>query len=223
MDTNKSKPVNSTLTKKQAGFFTFLKEYFQERGYPPTVREIMDGLGLSSTNIVRKYLGILERKGYIKRQFNSPRAIEIVDVSARSSDVRSVPIVGRVRAGTPHPAIEDVEGYFPVDKSICRNNKAFFLHVVGDSMIGAHILEGDLVLVVPQPIANNGEIVVALINDEATVKRFYKKGDTLQLKPEHPTMKPIVVKEGSADVSIIGKVVAIIRQLDKQPTIVMKR
>ena len=224
MDTNKPKSENSTLTKKQASFFDFLKEYFQERGYPPTVREIMDGMGLSSTNIVRKYLGILERKGYIKKRFNSPRAIEIVDVSARSSDVRSVPIVGKVRAGIPHPAIEDIEGYLPVDKSICRDNKAFFLRVVGDSMIEAHILDSDLVLVVPQPVADNGEIVVALINDEATVKRFYKKGDTIQLKPEHPTMKPIVIKEGSAvSVSIIGKVVAVIRQLDKQPAMVIKR
>ncbi len=223
MDTHKSKSANSTLTKKQAGFFNFLKEYFQERGYPPTVREIMDGLGLSSTNIVRKYLDILERKGYIKKQFNSPRAIEIVDSSARNAEVRSVPIVGKVRAGTPHPAIEDIEGYFTVDKSICRNNKAFFLRVVGDSMIDAHILEGDLVLVVSQPIANNGEIVVALVNDEATVKRFYKKGDTIQLKPEHPTMKPIVVKGESDQVSIIGKVVAVVRQLDTRPAVVRKR
>ncbi len=191
---------------------TFLKEYFQERGYPPTVRELMEGMGLSSTNVVRKYLKILERKGYIKRQFNSPRAIEIVDVSARGPEGRSVPIVGRVRAGIPHPVIEDIEGYLSVDKTLCRGTDTFFLRVVGDSMIDAHIQEGDLVLVKPQPVANNGEIVVALIGDEATVKRFYKKGDTIQLKPEHPTMKPIIIKEGQADVHIIGKVVAVIRQ-----------
>ncbi len=223
MSTHKQKYENSTLTKKQDNFFNFLKGYFQERGYPPTVREIVDGMGFSSTHIARKYLEILERKGYVKRQFNSPRAIEIVDVSARSSEARSIPIVGVVRAGVPHPAIEDIEGYFPVDKSVCRNNNAFFLRVAGDSMIEAHILEGDLVLVVPQPVANNGEIVVALINDEATVKRLYKRGDTIQLKPEHPTMKPIVVKEGDAKVSIVGRVVAVIRQLDKQPAMVVKR
>ena len=203
------------LTKKQIRFLSFLKEHLQERGYPPTVREIMDGIGLSSTSIVKKYLDVLERKGYIKRQFNSPRAIEIIEASARSQELRSVPIVGRVRAGTPHPAIEDVEGYLSVDRTICRSNNAFFLRVVGDSMIEAHIQEGDLVLVKPQPVANNGEIVVALINDEATVKRFYKKGNTIQLKPEHPTMKPIIVKEGQADVHIIGKVTTVIRQLDK--------
>lgn len=213
MGTIKSKPVNSALTKKQAGFLTFLKEYFQERSYPPTVREIMDGMGLSSTNVVRKYLKILERKGYIKRQFNSPRAIEIVDVSARSPEGSSVPIVGKVRAGIPHPVIEDIEGYLSVDKTLCRNNDTFFLRVVGDSMIDAHIQEGDLVLVKPQPVANNGEIVVALVGDEATVKRFYKKGDTIQLKPEHPTMESIIIKEGQTDVHIIGKVAAVIRQL----------
>ncbi len=203
------------LTKKQLRFLSFLKERLQERGYPPTVREIMDGLGLSSTNMVKKYLDVLERKGYIKRQFNSPRAIEIIEASGRSLELRSVPIVGKVRAGTPHPAIEDVEGYLSVDRTICRSNNAFFLRVVGDSMIEAHIQEGDLVLVKPQPVANNGEIVVALVNDEATVKRFYKKGNTVQLKPEHPTMKPIIVKEGQADVHIIGKVTTVIRQLDK--------
>ncbi|MDQ1273679.1 MAG: repressor LexA [Planctomycetota bacterium] len=191
---------------------TFLKEYFQESGYPPTVRELMDGMGLSSTNVVRKYLKILERKGYIKRQFHSPRAIEIVDVSARSPEGRSVPIVGKVRAGIPHPVIEDIEGYLSVDKTLCRSNDTFFLRVVGDSMIDAHIQEGDLVLVKPQPVANNGEIVVALVGNEATVKRFYKKGNTIQLKPEHPTMKPIIIKEGQADVHIIGKVAAVIRQ-----------
>lgn len=222
MDTNKPKPANSTLTRKQAGFFNFLKEYFQERGYPPTVREIMDGLGFSSTNIVRKYLDILERKGYIRRQFNSPRSIEIIDISTKSSEVRHVPVVGKVRAGIPHPAIEDTEGYFSIDKTLCRNSKAFLLRVIGDSMIDAHILDGDLVLVVPQPVANNGEVVVALINDEATVKRFYKKGDTIVLRPEHPTMKPIVVKQEDAQVGIIGRVVAVIRQLDKQPVVLRK-
>ena len=207
--------MTKPLTKKRLRFLSFLKERLQEMGYPPTVREIMDGLGLSSTNMVKKYLDVLERKGYIKRQFNSPRAIEIIEASDRSQESRSVPIVGRVRAGTPHPAIEDVEGYLSVDKTICRSNNTFFLRVVGDSMIEAHIQEGDLVLVKPQPVANNGEIVVALINDEATVKRFYKKGNTIQLKPEHPTMKPIIIKEGQADVHIIGKVTTVIRQLDK--------
>lgn len=205
--------MNTPLTKKQADFLSFLKKYLQERGYPPTVRESMDGLGLSSTSIVKKYFDILERKGYIRRQFHSPRAIEIVDAAARSSEIRSVPIVGRVRAGAPHPAVEDIEGYLSVDKTLCRSSNIFFLRVVGDSMIDAHIQDGDLVLVKPQPVANNGEIVVVLIDDEATVKRFYKKGDTIQLKPEHPTMQPIIIKEGQADVQIVGTVAAVIRQL----------
>lgn len=205
--------MNTPLTKKQADFLSFLKKYLQERGYPPTVRESMDGLGLSSTSIVKKYFDILERKGYIRRQFHSPRAIEIVDAAARSSEIRSVPIVGRVRAGAPHPAVEDIEGYLSVDKTLCRSSNIFFLRVVGDSMIDVHIQDGDLVLVKPQPVANNGEIVVVLIDDEATVKRFYKKGDTIQLKPEHPTMQPIIIKEGQADVQIVGTVAAVIRQL----------
>src|SRR3972149_11803397 len=207
--------MTKPLTKKQRRFLSFLKERLQERGYPPTVREIMDGIGLSSTNMVKKYLDVLERKGYIRRQFNSPRAIEIIEAPARSQELMSIPIVGRVRAGTPHPAIEDVEGYLSVDRTICRSNNAFFLRVVGDSMLEAHIQEGDLLPVKSYPVANNGEIVVALINDEATVKRFYKKGHTIQLKPEHPNMKPIIVKEGQADVHIIGKVTTVIRQLDK--------
>ncbi|MCF6156958.1 MAG: transcriptional repressor LexA [Candidatus Brocadia sp.] len=205
--------MNTPLTKKQADFLSFLKKYLQERGYPPTVRESMDGLGLSSTSIVKKYFDILERKGYIRRQFHSPRAIEIVDAATRSSEIRSVPIVGRVRAGVPHPAVEDIEGYLSVDKTLCRSSNIFFLRVVGDSMIDAHIQDGDLVLVKPQPVANNGEVVVVLIDNEATVKRFYKKSDTIQLKPEHPTMQPIIIKEGQADVQIVGTVAAVIRQL----------
>lgn len=215
MNTNNGSQERSPLTKKQTDFLSFLKEYFRERGYPPTVREIMDGLGLSSTNVVRKYLKILERKGYVKRQFHSPRAIEIVDIAGESSEGMSVPIVGRVRAGTPHPVIEDVEGYLLVDKAICGNNTAFFMRVVGDSMIDAHIQEGDLVLIKPQPIANNGEIVVALVDNEATVKRFYQKGDTVQLKPENPVMKPIIIRQEDAHVSIVGRVVAVLRQTDR--------
>lgn len=211
---NKPKPANSVLSKKQADFFLFLREYLQEKGFPPTIREVMQGLGLSSTNMVKKYLDVLERKGYIRRQFNRPRAIEIVGISAEP-EVRHIPIVGKIRAGIPHPAIEDREGSFPVDTALCRNHKAFFLRVVGDSMINAHILDGDLVLVIPQPVAHNGEIVAALIDGEATVKRFYQKGNTIELKPEHPTMKPITITEGQADVHIIGKVTAVIRQLEK--------
>lgn len=206
--------MNTTLTEKQADFLSFLKKYLQERGYPPTVRESMEGLGLSSTSIVKKYFDILERKGYIRRQSHSPRAIEIVDTAvARNSEIMSVPIVGKVRAGVPHPVVEDIEGYLSVDKTLCRSNNIFLLRVVGDSMIDAHIQDGDLVLVKPQPVANNGEIVVAIIDDEATVKRFYKNDGTIRLKPEHPTMQPITIKEGQADVSIVGRVAAVIRKL----------
>lgn len=216
MYTNKKHCANLTLTEKQLAFLTFLKEYFYEKGYFPTMREVMHGLGFSSTNIVRKYLSILERKGYIKRNFNSARAIEFIgERISRNPDFISIPIVGRIMAGTPHPAIEDIEGYLSIDKSICKSSNTFFLRVMGNSMIDAHIQEGDLVLVRPQPIADNGDIVVACIDGEATIKRFYKKGNTLQLKPEHPIMKPIIVKEGQAEVLIVGKVITVIRQLEK--------
>jgi len=217
MNTTVHKSKKSVLTEKQATFLAFLKEYLEDKGYPPTVREIMNGLNLSSTNIIRKYLIILERKGYIKRQGNSSRAIEIVGLSDKDKyeETRHVPVAGRVRAGAPHPAIEDITGYLSVDKTLCRNDGAFFLRVEGDSMINAHIQEGDLVLVQPQSVANNGEIVVALINDEATVKKFYKKGSTIQLRPEHPTMKPIILKGGQEDVRIIGKVTAVVRLLNR--------
>ncbi|MBM4055072.1 MAG: repressor LexA [Planctomycetes bacterium] len=215
MSTDQKKSTNTALTKKQADFLDFLKGYSREKGYPPTVREIMRGLGLSSTNIVKKYLDVLVRKGYIKKQHNSPRAIEIVETPREYSETKAIPIVGKVRAGAPHPAIEDITGYLTVDKAICRTDNAFFLQVEGDSMINAHIQEGDLVLVKPQQVANNREIVVALINDEATVKRFYKKGNTLELHPEHPTMKPIVIKGEQDEVRIVGKVTAVVRLLEK--------
>lgn len=215
MSTNEEKLTDTALTKKQADFLAFLKASLLEKGYPPTVREIMHGMGLSSTNIVKKYLDILARKGHIKKQYNSPRAIEIIEAPAEHAETNLIPIVGRVKAGAPHPAIEDITGYLAVDKTICRTGDAFFLRVEGDSMINAHIQEGDLVLVRPQPVANNREIVVALINDEATVKRFYKKGNTLELRPEHPTMKPIVIRGEQDEVRIIGKVTAVVRLLEK--------
>lgn len=215
MSTNEEELTDTTLTKKQADFLTFLKASLQEKGYPPTVREIMRGMGLSSTNIVKKYLDILARKGHIKKQYNSPRAIEIIETPAGHAETNLIPIVGRVKAGAPHPAIEDITGYLAVDKTICRTEDAFFLRVEGDSMINAHIQEGDLVLVRPQPVANNREIVVALINGEATVKRFYKKGNTLELHPEHPMMKPIVLQGEQDEVRIIGKVTAVVRLLEK--------
>jgi len=128
--------------------------------------------------------------------------------------VRVVPIVGRVRAGTPLLALENIEGNLALDRSLAKWKDAFLLRVVGESMIEAHIKDGDLALVKPQPTALSGEIIVVLLNDEATIKRFFKEQDIIRLEPAHPSMKPIIIKEGEADVSIVGKVVAIIRNIE---------
>ena len=201
------------LTKKQHNLLRFLTKYIQEKGYPPTIREILHHLKLASTNSVKKYLDILERKGHIKRIPNSPRAIEVcAQVSA--SQVRMVPIAGNVRAGRPQLAVEDITGHLAIDTSIARWKDTFLLKVDGDSMIDAHIQDGDFVLVKPQPTAENGEIVVAIIDDEATVKRFYKRRNSIYLEPANPTMKPIIMNKDQAhEISIAGKVVTVLRTI----------
>ncbi len=201
------------LTKKQHNLLRFLTKYIQEKGYPPTIREILNHLKLASTNSVKKYLDILERKGHIKRIPNSPRAIEVC-AQVPASHVRMVPIAGNVRAGRPQLAVEDITGHLAIDTSIARWKDTFLLKVDGDSMIDAHILDGDFVLVKPQPTAENGEIVVAIIDDEATVKRFYKKRNSIYLEPANPTMKPIIMnKDQTHEISIAGKVVMVLRAI----------
>ena len=202
------------LTKKQHNFLLFLKKYIREKGYPPTIREIVYHLKLASTNSVKKYLDILERKGHIKRIPNSPRAIEVC-TEAPTNSARLIPIAGKVRAGGPHLAVEDITGHLAIDKSMARWDDTFLLKVEGDSMIDAHIQDGDFVLVKPQPTAENGEIVVALINDEATVKKFFRRRNKIYLEPANPTMKPIIISRNQAhEVAIVGKVVSILRQIE---------
>ncbi len=211
------------LTRKQHKFLLFLTKYIQENSYPPTIREIVYHLKLASTNSVKKYLDILEHKGYIRRIPNSPRAIEVcmqtptshVPERYTASGARLIPIAGKVRAGEPHIAVEDITGHLAIDKSMARGDDAFFLRVEGDSMIDAHIQDGDFVLVKPQPTAENGEIVVAIINDEATVKKFFRRCNSIYLEPANPTMKPIVIRKNQAHkVAIVGKVVTVLRQID---------
>lgn len=206
---------STRLTSKQSRVLSFLKDYLSRHGYPPTVREIAHHLKMAGPHSAKRFLDMLERKGYIRRVAKSSRAIELTDIPS-SSTVRRLPIVGRVRAGTPLLALENIEGNLALDRSLARWDNAFLLRVTGESMIEAHIEEGDLALVKPQPTALNGDIVVALINDEATIKRFFKEQDTIRLEPAHPSMKPLVIKEGEAELSIIGKVVAIIRKLGEE-------
>jgi len=206
--------MEKELTRRQEEILEFLKDFVMERGFPPTLREIASHLGIRGPKGPHKALRILERKGYLRRVSGGSRALEIVGVSpAEERQVLSVPIVGRVRAGEPVLAVENVEGYVRLDRSLLSSENVFLLRVQGDSMVEAHIQDGDFALVKPQANAENGEIVVALIEDEATIKRIFKKRDLICLEPANPAMEPIVVKKGEKRVKIVGKVVGIFRKL----------
>jgi len=206
--------MEKELTRRQEEILEFLKDFVMERGFPPTLREIASHLGIRGPKGPHKALRILERKGYLRRVSGGSRALEIVGVSpAEERQVLSVPIVGRVRAGEPVLAVENVEGYVRLDRSLLSSENVFLLRVQGDSMVEAHIQDGDFALVKPQANAENGEIVVALIEDEATIKRIFKKRDLIRLEPANPAMEPIVVKKGEKRVKIVGKVVGIFRKL----------
>jgi repressor LexA len=202
------------LTSTQQRVFDFLKDFFQDKGFPPTLREIAFHFGLRGPKGPQKTLNILERKGYIRKVPGGSRAIEILSYPPiRLTQILPIPIVGRVRAGEPILAIENIEGYINLDRNLVSSGDVFLLRVQGDSMIDAHIQDGDFALVKPQPNAENGEIVVALIEDEATIKRIFKKRDLIRLEPANPKMEPIVVKKGEKRVIIVGKVVGIFRKL----------
>ena len=205
--------MKAKLTKKQYNFLSFLTKYIRENGYPPTIREMVYHLKLASTNSVKKYLDILERKGYIKRISNSPRAIEVC-TEIPESQAKLIPVVGRVRAGAPHLAVEYNAGHLAIDASVARWDDTFFLKVEGDSMIDALIQDGDFVLVKSQQTAENGDIVVAIINDEATVKRFFRRDNSIYLEPANSTMKPIIIRENQdREMMIAGKVVTVLRKI----------
>lgn len=205
------------LTAKQSRVLTFLKDFVRQQGYPPTVREIADQLDMSGPHSAKRFLDMLEHKGYIRRAARSSRAIELVDKLSLPT-VRMVPLVGRVRAGSPLLAEENIESTIALDPSIARWKDVFLLRVVGDSMTDAHITDGDLALVKSQPTIENGEIAVVLIQEEATIKRFYKDNHTIRLEPANATMQPIIIQSGDAEVRIVGKVVAILRQIEGKPT-----
>jgi len=221
--------MRSKLTSTQEDVLSFLKHFLLEKGFPPTLREIASHFGLRGPKAPQKTLQILEKKGYIRRVPGGSRAIEMlkyVDRDGRHGRstqrlstgglpyaTLSIPIVGRVRAGEPILAVENIEGYINLDRSLVSSDDVFLLRVQGDSMIDAHIQDGDFALVKPQPNAENGEIVVALIEDEATIKRIFKKRDLIRLEPANPNMEPIIVRKGEKRVTIVGKVVGIFRKL----------
>lgn len=191
----------ASLTKSQQLVYDYLCSTMAERAVPPSVREICAATGLRSTSTVHSHLKSLEALGYITRDSGLNRSIHIVGASA----AKQVPILGKVTAGLPILAVEDIEGYIPYpDKS---GKELFALHVDGLSMINAGILDGDYVIAEKTPVAENGEIVVGMIGDEATVKRFYKEKGTFRLQPENPDFEPII----SDEITILGKVIAVIR------------
>lgn len=201
------------LSVRQTRILEFIKEEIRKKGYPPAVREIGEAVGLLSSSTVHGHLQTLEDKGYIRRDPTKPRAIEILDSSSdlqNSKKVVHVPIIGRVTAGQPILAVENVEGTFPLPADLVTHDNVFMLRVQGESMIEAGILNGDLIIVRQQNEARNGEIVVALIGEEATVKRFFKERTLIRLQPENSSMEPIY----SQNVTILGKVVGVYRTLD---------
>ena len=205
--------LEEDLTTRQKKVLNFLKDYIRKQGFPPTLREIASHFGLKGPKAPQKSLSILERKGYIRKLPGGSRAIEVLGALQALSQTISLPIVGRVRAGEPILALENIEGYINFDRSMVSSEDVFLLRVQGESMIEAHIQDGDFALVKPQKDAENGEIVVVLIEDEATIKRIFKKRDLLRLEPENPQMEPIVVRKGEKKVAIVGKVIGIFRKM----------
>lgn len=201
------------ISKKQSEILEYIKSQILEKGYPPAVREICKAVNLKSTSSVHSHLETLEKNGYIRRDPTKPRAIEIIDDTFHLTrrEVSNVPIVGTVAAGQPLLAQEHIENYFTIPTEFMPNNETFMLTVQGDSMVNVGIYNGDYVLVESCSTASNGEIVVALVDDGATVKRFYKENHYYRLQPENDFMEPIIVDE----VSILGKVIGVFRFFNK--------
>lgn len=197
------------LTQRQLSILNFIKKEIKARGYPPSVREIGNAVGLSSSSTVHSHLSQLESKGYIKRDPTKPRTIEVTDGIFRpEKEMIDVPILGRVTAGQPILAIQNIEDSFPLPIEFTRSDDVFMLQIKGDSMINAGIFEGDLVIVNRQNVARNGDIAVVLLEDEATVKRFYKEADHIRLQPENDYYEPILTN----DAQVLGRVIGLVRK-----------
>lgn len=201
------------LTQKQIEILLYIKSEVQRQGYPPAVRDICKGVSLKSTSTVHSHLEKLEAKGYIRKDPTKPRAIEILDKNdgflLAPKKTVDIPILGRVTAGSPILAVENIEDTFPVPLDLVEGHDVFILKIQGESMIDAGILDGDLVLVQQQKSAINGDIIVALLEEEATVKRFFKEKDKIRLQPENQLMAPIYAE----NISILGKVIGLYRKM----------
>ncbi len=200
------------ISQKQSEILEYMKNEILNRGFPPSVREICEAVHLKSTSSVHSHLETLEKNGYIRRDPTKPRAIEIVDDNFNlvRRETVNVPIIGKVSAGQPLLAVENIDGYFPIPSEYMPNNKTFMLVVQGDSMINAGIFNGDYVIVEQQPTAENGQKVVALVEDSATIKTFYKEDGHIRLQPENDTMEPIIVEQDQF-FQILGKVIGVFR------------
>ena len=201
---------NGKITEKQQEILEYMKEQILSKGYPPSVREICSAVHLKSTSSVHSHLETLEKNGYIRRDPTKPRAIEIVDdtFNLTRRELVNVPILGKVAAGQPLLANDNINGYFPLPPEYVNNKQTFMLTVKGESMINVGILDGDLVLVEQTSSVRNGEIAVVLIEDSATVKTFYKEKDFIRLQPENDSMDPIIVQ----DCMIMGRVIGLYRK-----------
>ena len=197
------------ITKKQTEILEYIKAQILNKGYPPSVRDICTAVNLKSTSSVHAHLETLEKNGYIRRDPTKPRAIEIIDdnFNLTRREVVNVPLIGQVAAGQPLLAVENITSYFPIPAEFIPKEEVFMLNVKGESMVNAGIYDGDQIIVKQQSTASNGEIVVALVDDSATVKRFYKENGHIRLQPENDFMEPIIVDS----CEIIGKVIGLIR------------
>jgi len=202
--------TKTKLTDKQRAVLGFIEQLITTRGVSPTIREIGQKFGIASTNGVRLHINALIKKGYLKKNEFLARGLELV--RPLTAGVGRVPLVGTVPAGNPIDAVENIEGEIALDLSFLPKSDAFTLRVVGDSMKNAGIFNGDIVLVQKQAVARKGEIIIAIIGDEATVKRYFPEGDQIRLQPENELMKPIIVKKSSGDFRIAGKVVGLLRK-----------
>lgn len=195
---------------KQSEILEYIKREIHDKGYPPSVREICEAVGLRSTSTVHGHLERMERKGLIRRDPTKPRAIEITDGFESKKEIVNIPVVGKVTAGIPILAVENVDDTFPLPFDFVQSSRqTFILKVQGESMIEAGIFDNDYIIVEQRSTANNGEIVVALIDDSATVKTFYKESGHIRLQPENLSMEPIIIN----DVKILGKVIGLLRRI----------
>ena len=200
------------ISSKQREILEYIKQEILNKGYPPAVREICEAVHLKSTSSVHSHLETLEKNGYIRRDPTKPRAIEIIDdnFNLTRREVVNVPIIGQVAAGQPLLAVENIENYFPIPTEFMPNAESFMLRVKGESMINAGIFDGDFILVEETPTASDNDIIVALLEDSVTVKRFFKEEDYIRLQPENDTMEPIIVPQDSP-FSIVGRVIGLYR------------